>query len=89
MAMELKVMAISTQKYRTTDISGNYAELARSLGGYAERITEPSNIQPALKRAIAKVNDGVPTLLEFITSKETATSRHGKGYLPPAPMPRI
>jgi thiamine pyrophosphate-dependent acetolactate synthase large subunit-like protein len=41
MAIELKVMPISTEKYRSTDISGNYADFAKALGGYGERVTEP------------------------------------------------
>ena len=41
MAIELKVMPVSTEKYRSTDISGNYADFARALGGYGERVTEP------------------------------------------------
>ena len=41
MAIELKVMKVATEKYRSTDISGNYADFARALGGYGERVTEP------------------------------------------------
>src|SRR5205814_2135822 len=37
MAIELKVMPVSTEKYRSTDISGNYADFAKALGGYGER----------------------------------------------------
>ena len=33
MAIELQVMPVATEKYRCTDISGNYAEFARALGG--------------------------------------------------------
>src|SRR5437763_12488835 len=32
MAIELKVMPISTEKYRSTDISGDYAAMARAFG---------------------------------------------------------
>src|SRR6202521_4273800 len=39
MAIELKVMPISTEKYRATDISGDYAAMARAFGGYGERVT--------------------------------------------------
>jgi hypothetical protein len=39
MAIELKVVPISTEKYRSTDISGDYAAMARAFGGYGERIT--------------------------------------------------
>jgi len=76
MAIELKVMPISTQKYRSTDISGDYAMMARAFGGYGERVTEPSEIVPALQRGIAQTKMGVPALLEFITGKETEVSRY-------------
>src|SRR5438876_1996702 len=69
MAIELKIMKVATQKYRSTDISGHYADFARALGCYGERITEPDEIVPAIKRGIAKTREGVPTLLEFITEK--------------------
>ena len=39
MAIELKVMPISTEKYRSTDISGDYAAMARAFGGHGERVT--------------------------------------------------
>ena len=75
MAIELKVMALSTEKYRTTDISGDYAAMARAFGGYGERVERPEDIVPAIRRGIAKTREGVPALLEFITAKETAVSR--------------
>jgi acetolactate synthase-1/2/3 large subunit len=74
MAIELKVMPVSTEKYRSTDISGNYADMAKAFGCYGERITDPSEIVPAIKRGIKKTQDGEPVLLEFITQKETSTS---------------
>ena len=52
MAMEMPVMKISTEKYNSTDISGNYADFAKALGGYGERVTEPGQIIPAIKRGI-------------------------------------
>jgi thiamine pyrophosphate-dependent acetolactate synthase large subunit-like protein len=75
MAIELKVMPISTEKYRSTDISGDYAAMARAFGGHGERVTEPAEIVPAIRRGIEKTRQGVPVLLEFITSKETSVSR--------------
>src|SRR5258705_552753 len=70
MAIELPIMKTATEKYRSTDISGHYADMAKAFGGYGERITEPGEIIPALKRGIAQNRDGVPVLLEFITEKE-------------------
>jgi acetolactate synthase-1/2/3 large subunit len=75
MAIELKVMPISTEKYRSTDISGDYAAMARAFGGHGERVTAPEEIVPAIRRGIEKTQQGVPALLEFITSKETSVSR--------------
>ncbi|HYI83945.1 MAG TPA: thiamine pyrophosphate-requiring protein [Acetobacteraceae bacterium] len=75
MAIELKVMPISTEKYRSTDISGDYAAMARAFGGHGERVTAPEEIVPAIRRGIEKTRQGVPTLLEFITSKETQVSK--------------
>ncbi|WP_261394115.1 thiamine pyrophosphate-requiring protein [Siccirubricoccus deserti] len=77
MAIELKVMPISTEKYRSTDISGDYAAMARAFGGHGERVTQPSEIVPAIRRGIEKTQAGIPVLLEFITSKETSVSRLG------------
>jgi thiamine pyrophosphate-dependent acetolactate synthase large subunit-like protein len=69
MAIELKVMPVATDKYRSTDISGDYAAMARAFGGHGERVTEPGEIVPAIKRAMVKTQEGVPALLEFITEK--------------------
>ncbi|MGD9804452.1 MAG: thiamine pyrophosphate-requiring protein [Hyphomicrobiaceae bacterium] len=77
MAIELKVMPVSTEKYRSTDISGDYAAMARAFGGYGERVEQPGDIIPAIKRGIEATKKGQPALLEFITSKETEVSRIG------------
>jgi acetolactate synthase-1/2/3 large subunit len=74
MAIELPVMKVATEKYRSTDISGHYADFARALGGYGERVSEPAEIIPAIQRAIRQTQDGVPALLEFMTAKELAVS---------------
>ncbi len=76
MAIELKVMPVATRKYRSTDISGDYAAMARAFGAYGERVTAPGEIRPAIRRGIAATERGQPALLEFITSKETAVSRY-------------
>ncbi len=74
MAIELHIMQQSTEKYRSTDISGDYAAMARAFGGYGERVTDPAEIIPAIKRGIEQTRNGVPALLEFITSKEVSIS---------------
>ena len=74
MAIELPIMQVSTEKYRSTDISGNYADMAKAFGGYGERVTTPDQIIPAIKRGIQKTQEGTPALLEFITAKEIQIS---------------
>jgi thiamine pyrophosphate-dependent acetolactate synthase large subunit-like protein len=74
MAIELPIMQQATAKYRSTDISGDYAAFARALGGYGERVTEPGQIVPAIQRAIRQTQEGTPALLEFITAQEITFS---------------
>ena len=79
MAMELPIMPVSTERYRSTDISGDYAAMARAFGGHGERVTEPGEIVPAIRRGIEQTKRGVPALLEFITSKELTVSKQYYG----------
>ncbi|MGI9616412.1 MAG: thiamine pyrophosphate-requiring protein [Acidimicrobiales bacterium] len=76
MAIEIPIMEVAQEKYGSTDISGNYADMATAFGGYGERIEDPNDIVAALERGIAKTEEGVPVLLEFITDKEITYSVH-------------
>lgn len=75
MAIERPVMPEATERYRATDISGNYADFARALGGYGERVTKPGEIRAAIERGVAATMNGQPALIEFITARETRASR--------------
>ena len=75
MAIELPVMPVATERYRATDISGDYAAFARALGGHGERVTRPEEIVPAIRRALDAIAAGQPALIEFITARETRASR--------------
>ncbi len=74
MAIELPIMKAATAKYRSTDISGHYADMAKAFGGYGERVTDPNQIVPAIKRGIQQTLEGRPALLEFLTQKEIEVS---------------
>ena len=76
MAIELPIMQVATEKYRSTDISGHYADMAKAFGGYGERITDPAEIVPAIRRGIEATESGTPALLEFITEKEISISSY-------------
>ena len=80
MAMEFQAMAISREKYKSTDISGNYAEWAKALGGYSQRVTEPSQVVHALLEGIAATKAGKPALLEFITTQDKVYSTFKDTY---------
>jgi acetolactate synthase-1/2/3 large subunit len=75
MAVEKEQMALSHERYRTRDLGGNYAALARQLGGWGERVEDPGQIMPALQRARRVTEEGKAALLEFITSREIVYSR--------------
>jgi len=75
MAIELPIMPIATERYRATDISGDYAAFARALGGHGERVTSPQEIGPAIRRGVEATMRGEPALIEFITAQETRASR--------------
>ncbi|HTT01723.1 MAG TPA: thiamine pyrophosphate-requiring protein [Steroidobacteraceae bacterium] len=80
MAMEIKAMQLSTEKYHSTDISGHYADWARALGGYGERVTDPDQVTHALLQGIAATRKGQPALLEFMTTKKKIYSTFEMGY---------
>lgn len=74
MAVETNAMATSHALYGTRDLGGNYADMGRAMGGYAERIEDPSDVAGAFRRARQQTEEGRAVLLEFITSAETETS---------------
>ena len=80
MAIELPIMPVSTEKYRSTDISGDYTAFAKAMGGYGERIEKVADIKAAIARGIEATKRGQPALLEFLTCKEIEVSRFGGGY---------
>jgi len=50
------------------DPSIDYAQLARSMGVWAEGpVTEPAAVGPALRRAVAVVKQGAPALVDVVT----------------------
>ena len=74
MSCETGHMALSHGKYRSRDLGGDYADIARALGGWSERVVDPAEVRPAIRRAKRATEEGRPALLEFITSEELALS---------------
>ena len=77
MAVETQSMATSHELFGTRDLGGNYADMGRAMGGYAERVEDPAEVGPAIARARRVTEEeGKPALLEFLTAAETESS-HG------------
>jgi acetolactate synthase-1/2/3 large subunit len=70
---------VASQKYGSRHLGGKYTEVAAALGVAAERVTQPAEIVPALRRALAVVAPGSgtarPALVEFVTCEETTLSK--------------
>nr|MBF0681743.1 thiamine pyrophosphate-requiring protein [Pseudomonas sp.] len=81
MACETEHMELSHSLYKARDIGGSYANLAKDLGGWSERVEHPAKIADAIARARQQTLEGRATLLEIMTSEEKRFS-HRK---PPAP----
>jgi acetolactate synthase-1/2/3 large subunit len=79
MAIEIPHMQLSHNRHRSRDLGGNYANLARELGGWSERVSDPNDVAAAFQRARRQTEEGRTCLLEFITSAETAFSKRGQG----------
>src|SRR3989440_3675799 len=88
MAIELKVMPGSTEKYRSTDISGNYADFARALGGYGERGTQPQHTVAAMPPGSGENRTGTAPPPPVMTAKGVDGWRFAAHTRrPPAPFP--
>ncbi len=56
--------------------SGEYTPVAAAFGGYAEKVTEPSGVLPALQRAKKAVKSGQAALVEVISKEELDISTY-------------
>ena len=70
MAIETSHMATSHELFQTRNLGGDYADLARSMGGWSERVENPADIAGAFMRAKDATVNGKAALIEFITSEE-------------------
>ena len=76
MAIERRSMVIAHEKYGTLALGGNYRDVSRALGGWAERVEQPGDFVPTLKRAIEVTKTGQPAMLECMTKEGYDFSRY-------------
>lgn len=66
---------VALEKYNVKSLSGQFSEVAQAMGAYAEKITDPQEIVPAIKRGLASCDAGRASVLEFITCDEGEYSK--------------
>ena len=69
-------MPYASEHWGSNKLSGDYAKVAEGLGAYAEQVSAPDQVAPAIRRAIAANQKGQPAVLEVITKEEEAISRY-------------
>ena len=65
---------VAAERFGFTELYGEYANVAKALGAYGERVEEPGEIVPAIHRAQEAMATGRPALLEFMTKEENTLS---------------
>jgi acetolactate synthase-1/2/3 large subunit len=65
----------AVQQINFSNLTGQYANMAETLGAYGERVERPSDVGPALERAASITMDGRPALLEIMTRQEPVLSK--------------
>ena len=74
MAVETEHMKTSHEIFRTRNLGGNYADMAKAMGGWSERVADPAQIKDAIQRARKVTDSGRAALLEFVTAQENTVS---------------
>jgi acetolactate synthase-1/2/3 large subunit len=57
--------------------AGDYAKIAEGMGGYGERVEQPEEIIPAIKRALQAMQAGRAALLDVVTKLEWSSQSMG------------
>ena len=68
-------MPAATQVWDLDKLSGDYSKVAEGLGAYAERVTDPDQVAPAVMRGLAANREGQPAVLEVMTRAEERVSK--------------
>ena len=64
-------MPDAVERYAADRLGGRYADVAKALGGHAERVEHPHELRAALERCITAVASGQAALLEVMTHEES------------------
>ena len=64
------MMPYATERWGSNALGGEYAEVARGLGAYGEKVSDPNEMAAAIQRGLAANREGRPALLEMKTKEE-------------------
>jgi acetolactate synthase I/II/III large subunit len=76
MACEREVMKVSTARFNSLSIGGNYSKVAEGLNVGSRRVDKPADIVPAIKEAVDTTEQGVPFLMEIVAKEGYDFSRY-------------
>jgi thiamine pyrophosphate-dependent acetolactate synthase large subunit-like protein len=65
---------VALERFGFSRLYGEYADLAKALGAYSERVDDPKQITPAIHHAQEAMASGRPALLEIMTKEENRLS---------------
>ena len=66
---------VAIERYDAKRVGGQFAEVAQAMGAFSEKVTDPGEIIPAIRRGLEVTRSGRPALLEFITKEEGEYSK--------------
>ena len=66
---------VALEKYNIKTLGGEFSEVAKAMGAYTEKITDPAEIIPSIKRGVAATEEGKTVVLEYITRDEGEFSK--------------
>ena len=66
----------ATENWGSNKLGGDYAKVAEGLGAYAERVDNPDEVGPAIRRALEQTRENRPAVLEMMTKEEENIARY-------------
>jgi len=76
MACERAVMEVSTEKFGSLSVGGNYSKVAEGLNVTSRRVDKPADVAGAVKEAIDVTSKNKPFLLEIVAKEGYDFSRY-------------
>jgi len=76
MAGEQNGLLEAVQRYKSADLGGNYAMVAKGLGAWSARIEHADDFLPRLQEALEATRSGTPALIECVAKQNFKYSRY-------------